>query len=139
MSPLRQKMIRAMQLREFSPRTQEAYVAAVSGLAKYCNKSPDKIDQEEVEDYLLNLRQELKRSASTCNVVISGLRFFYEHTIKDESVKLRLPPRKKTKRLPEVLSREDVNRVISSLANIKHRVILMTAYSAGLRVSDLSA
>jgi site-specific recombinase XerD len=69
--------------------------------------------------------------------VISGLRFFYEHTIKDESVKLRLPPRKKTKRLPEVLSREDVNRVISSLDNIKHRVILMTAYSAGLRVSEL--
>lgn len=137
MSPLRQKMIRAMQLREFSPRTQEAYVAAVSGLAKYCNKSPDKIDQEEVEDYLLNLRQELKRSASTCNVVISGLRFFYEHTIKDESVKLRLPPRKKTKRLPEVLSREEVNRVITRPANIKHRVMLMTAYSAGLRVSEL--
>lgn len=137
MSPLRQKMIRAMQLREFSPRTQEAYVAAVSGLAKYCNKSPDKIVQDEIENYLLNLRQELKRSASTCNVVISGLRFFYEHTIKDESVKLRLPPRKKTKRLPELLSREDVNRVISSPANIKHRVILMTAYSAGLRVSEL--
>jgi len=137
MSPLRQKMIRAMQLREFSPRTQEAYVAAVSGLAKYCKKSPDKIVQDEIENYLLNLRQELKRSASTCNVVISGLRFFYEHTIKDESVKLRLPPRKKTKRLPEVLSRGDVNRVISSPANIKHRVILMTAYSAGLRVSEL--
>jgi integrase/recombinase XerD len=137
MSQLRQKMIRAMQLREFSPKTQEAYVAAVSGLAKYCNKSPEKIVQEEVENYLLHLRQELKRSSSTCNVVISGLRFFYEHTIKDESVKLRLPPRKKTKRLPEVLSREDVNRVITSLANIKHRVILMTAYSAGLRVSEL--
>ena len=137
MSPLRQKMIRAMQLREFSPRTQEAYVAAVSGLAKYCKKSPDKIVQDEIENYLLNLRQELKRSASTCNVVISGLRFFYEHTIKDESVKLRLPPRKKTKCLPEVLSREDVNRVISSLANTKHRVILITAYSAGLRVSEL--
>jgi len=137
MSPLRQKMIRAMQLREFSPRTQEAYIAAVSGLAKYCNKSPDKIVQDEIENYLLNLRKELKRSASTCNVVISELRFFYEHTIKDESVKLRLPPRKKTKRLPEVLSREDVNCVISSLANIKHRVILMTAYSAGLRVSEL--
>jgi integrase len=137
MSPLRQKMIRAMQLREFSPRTQEAYVAAVSGLAKYCNKSPDKIVQDEIENYLLNLRQELKRSASTCNVVISGLRFFYEHTLKDESVKLKLPPRKKTKRLPEVLSKKDVNRVISSPANIKHRVILMTAYSAGLRVSEL--
>ena len=137
MSQLRQKMIRAMQLREFSPRTQEAYVAAVTGLAKYCNKSPDKIVQEEVENYLLHLRQDLKRSSSTCNVVISGLRFFYEHTIKDESVKLRLPPRKKTKRLPEVLSREEVNRVITSLANIKHRVILMTAYSAGLRVSEL--
>ncbi|MBW2220375.1 MAG: site-specific integrase [Deltaproteobacteria bacterium] len=137
MSQLRQKMIRAMQLREFAPKTQEAYVAAVSGLAKYCNKSPGKIVQEEVENYLLHLRQDLKRSSSTCNVVISGLRFFYEHTIKNESVKLRLPPRKKTKRLPEVLSREDVNRVISSPTNIKHRVMLMTAYSAGLRVSEL--
>ena len=137
MSQLRQKMIRAMQLREFAPKTQEAYVSAVSGLAKYCNKSPDKITQEEVENYLLHLRQELKRSSSTCNVVISGLRFFYEHTIKDESVKLKLPPRKKTKRLPEVLSREEAIRVIASPTNIKHRVILMTVYSAGLRVSEL--
>ena len=137
MSQLRQKMIRAMQLREFSPKTQEAYVAAVAGLAKYCNKSPDKIIQEEIENYLLYLRQELVRSPSTCNVVISGLRFFYEHTIKDESVKLKLPPRKKTKRLPEVLSREEVNRVITCPANIKHRVLLMTAYSAGLRISEL--
>ena len=137
MSQLRQEMIRAMQLREFSPRTQQAYVAAVSGLAQYCNKSPDKIVQEEIENYLLHLRQELKRSSSTCNVVISGLRFFYEHTIKDESVKLRLPPRKKTKRLPEVLSREDVTHVITNPTNIKHRAILMTAYSAGLRVSEL--
>lgn len=133
-----------MQLREFSPRTQEAYVAAVSGLAKYCNQSPacpgisgDKIVQDEIENYLLHLRQELKRSASTCNVVISGLRFFYEHTIKDASVKLRLPPRKKTKRLPEVMSREEANRVITCPANIKHKVMLMTAYSAGLRVSEL--
>ena len=133
MSQLRQKMIRAMQLREFSPKTQEAYVAAVSGLAKYCNKSPDKIDQEEVENYLLYLRQELVRSPSTCNVVISGLRFFYEHTIKDGSVKLKLPPRKKTKRLPEVLSRQEANRVITCPVNIKHRVLLMTAYSAGLK------
>ena len=126
-----------MQLREFSPKTQEAYVAAVSGLAKYCNKSPDKIDQEKIENYLLHLRQELVRSPSTCNVVISGLRFFYEQTIKDGSVKLKLPPRKKTKHLPEVLSRKEVNRVITCPANIKHRVLLMTAYSAGLRVSEL--
>ncbi|MBC8473025.1 MAG: site-specific integrase [Planctomycetes bacterium] len=137
MSQLRQKMIRAMQLREFSPKTLQAYVAAVSGLAKYCNKSPDKIDQEEVENYLLYLRQELVRSPSTCNVVISGLKFFYEHTIKDESVKLKLPSRKRTKRLPEVLSWEEANSVITSPANIKHRVLLMTAYSAGLRISEL--
>ena len=86
MSQLRQKMIRAMQLREFSPKTQEAYVAAVSGLAKYCNKSPDKIDQEEVENYLLNLRQELKRSASTCNVVISGLKVSELVSLRQEHI-----------------------------------------------------
>ncbi len=66
MSQLRQKMIRAMQLREFSPKTQKAYVAAVSGLAKYCNKSPHKIDQKEVENYLLYLRQETGKDITLC-------------------------------------------------------------------------
>lgn len=85
----------------------------------------------------MHLRQELKRNPSTCNVVISGLRFFYTYTVRDQSVKLKLPSRKKTKRLPEVLSRQEVARIIGCPANIKHRVMLMTAYSAGLRVSEL--
>jgi len=137
MSPLRQQMIKEMQLREFSPRTQESYLSAVTGLSKHYSKSPDKILQKEIEDYLLHLRQDLNRSPSTCNVVISGLKFFYENAIKDESVRLRLPPRKKTRHLPEVLSREEVNQIITYPANIKYRTIFMTAYSSGLRASEL--
>jgi len=137
MTPLRQQMIKEMQLREFSPRTQESYLASVSGVARYYNRPPDKICQQEIEDYLLHLRQDLGRSPSTCNVVISGLKFFYDNTIKDESVTLKLPPRKKTKRLPEVLSREQVKRLIEYPSNIKHRTLLMTAYSSGLRLSEL--
>lgn len=137
MSPLRQQMIKEMQLREFSPRTQESYLAAVVGLSRHYGRSPEKICQKEIEDYLLHLRQDLDRSPSTCNVVISGLKFFYENAIKDESVKLRLPPRKKTRRLPEVLSRDEVHQIINYHANIKYRTMLMTAYSSGVRVSEL--
>jgi len=138
MSELREKMIRAMKLRNFAPKTQEAYVAAVAGLAKFYNQSPDRLGQNEVESYLLHLKDNLGRSSSTCNVTISGLRFFFEHTLEDGRVDLTLPRRKTPKHLPEVLSREEVNRLIFSLSNIKHRILLMTAYSAGLRVSEIA-
>jgi len=138
MSELRKKMIRAMKLRNFSPKTQKAYVAAVAGLAKFYNQSPDRLGQEKIENYLLHLKDKLGRSASTCNVVICGLRFFFEHTLKDSSIDLALPRRKKPKYLPEVLSREEVSRLIFSLSNIKHRLLLMIAYSAGLRVSEIA-
>jgi len=137
MTPLRQRMIKEMQLREFSPRTQESYLSAVEGLARHYSRSPEKICQEEIEDYLLYLRQEKAQSQSTCNVVISGLKFLYNHTIKCKQIRLELPPRKGIRKLPEVLSRQEVYRVISQPANIKYRTMLMTAYSAGLRSSEL--
>jgi integrase/recombinase XerD len=137
MSELRSKMIRAMQLRDFSPRTQESYLAAVASLAKFHKRSPDQLTQKDIEDYLLHLKVTGK-SSSTRNVVICGLRFFYEQTLEEAPILLNLPKRRTPKILPEVLSRTEVTRIIDAPANLKHRVILMTAYSAGLRLSEIA-
>jgi site-specific recombinase XerD len=137
MSELREKMIKAMELRNFSPKTQTAYLAAVTNLAMHYMKSPQEISQVEVEDYLLYLKKERKLSYSTRNQAISGLKFFYNETLKNPDMVLQLPRKKTPVKLPEVLSIDEVKRVINAPSNIKHRMILMTTYSAGLRVSEL--
>jgi site-specific recombinase XerD len=137
MTELRQKMIRDMQLRRFAPRTQQSYVAAVAGLAKYYRRAPDTLSREEVQNYLLYLEHARKLSWSSCNVVVCGLRFFYDITVQDHAMGLAIPPRKNQRRLPEVLCRENVERIFTCTDNPKHRLLLMTTYSAGLRVSEV--
>ena len=137
MTPLRQKMINGMKLRRFSPRTEEAYVGAVAGLAKFYNQSPDTIDEEKVQAYLLYLMKERKLSWSSCNVAFSGLRFFYKETLGMDSMSLAIPPSKKKTQLPEILSAEELECLFASASNPKHRALLMTTYGGGLRVSDV--
>ena len=137
MTEMREKMIKEMELRNFSPNTQTAYLSAVTNLAKHYMKSPQEISQDEVEDYLLYLKKERKLSYSTRNQVISGLKFFFNQTLKNPNMELQLPRKKTPVKLPEVLSVDEVKRVINAPSNIKHRVILMTAYSAGLRVGEV--
>lgn len=137
MTELREKMIRDMQIRRFSARTQSSYVAAVKLLAKHYHRSPDKITKEEIQDYLLYLTNEKRLSWSTCNLAVSAFRFFYSVTLGNEPMYLDIPARKNRSRLPEVLSREDVERLFAAAAKLKHRVLLMTTYSAGLRVSEV--
>ncbi len=137
MTQLRQKMINEMTLRRFAPKTQEAYIAAVSGLAKYYSQSPEKIDKQMVLDYLLYLMKEKKLSWSSCNVAVSGIRFFYTQALGMESMYLSIPARKKESRLPEIFSAEELEKLFSALSNQKHRVLLMTTYAAGLRVSEV--
>jgi len=137
MTPLRQKMINDMVLRRFSSKTQEAYVAAVTGLARFYKQSPEKIDKEMIQSYLVHLMQDRKLSWSSCNVAVSGLRFFYTQTIGKDSMFLSIPPRKKDNRLPEIFSAEELERLFSALTNQKHRTLLMTTYAAGLRVSEV--
>jgi len=137
MSELRSKMIRAMRLKDFAPKTQKSYLSAVEGLSAFHKKAPDLINQEEVDDYLLHLK-DTGKSSSTRNVVTSGLRFFYEKVLEEKTIALKFPSRKKPRILPEVLSKGEVQKIITATENIKNRVILMTAYSAGLRVSEVS-
>jgi site-specific recombinase XerD len=137
MTSLRQKMIKEMTLREFSPRTQEAYLSAVAGLAKHYKQSPDKITKGMIREYLLYLIEERKLAWSSRNIVVSGLRFFYSHTIGKKSLSLSIPPRKQVTQLPEILSAEELESLFVALSNQKHRTLLMTTYAAGLRVSEV--
>jgi len=137
MTELRQKMINEMTVRGFSVKTQEAYISAVAGLAGYYKQSPEKINKKMVQDYLLYLMKEKQRAWNSCNVVVSGLRFFYTHTIGKKWISLSIPSRKKPRRLPEILSKEELESLFGALSNQKHRTLLMTTYSAGLRVSEV--
>jgi len=137
MSPLRTRMINEMKLRRFAPKTQEAYVSAVAGLSKFYNQSPDRINQDRILTYLLYLMEERKLAWSTCNIVVSGLRFFYTNVLGIDSTALIIPPRKREKRLPEILTGEELERLFIHAGTLKIRTLLMTTYSAGLRVSEV--
>ena len=119
MTELRQKMIRAMELKNLSDHTQKAYLAAVTGIAKFYDQSPDKMTQEKIEDYLLYLKQDKGIAPNSCYSVLTGLRFFYKHVTEKEipvTYSIRRTPRK----LPEVLSMQDIWKIICSANNLKH-------------------
>ena len=137
MGELRDRMVREMQLRRLAPSTQEAYVRAVRGLAAFYHRPPDELGSEEVKSYLLHLMNERRLDWSTVNASSAGIRFFYSATLGRPDVSASIPPRKTPRRLPEVLSAEEVGRLFAVTENLKHRALLMTAYAAGLRVSEL--
>lgn len=136
MTELRKQMIRDMQLRRFSPRTQDTYLAVVRALAKHFKQSPDLISKEQVQDYLLYLLNERKLAWSSCDVHANGLQFFFRVTLGRPNVFL-LPPRQHAQRLPEVLSGSELERLFAAVGNLKHRVMLMVAYAGGLRLGEL--
>jgi integrase/recombinase XerD len=126
-----------MVLRGMSERTRESYVAAVAGLAKHYGRSPDQVSEAEVQRYLLHLIEERKLAWSSCNVAVSGLRFLYHTTLKRREAQFDIPRARAPQKLPQILSREEIARLIELTLNPKHRAILMSAYGAGLRVSEL--
>ena len=137
MGELRERMDRDMIVRGLADRTRESYLAAVAGLAKFHRRPPDRLTQREVEAYLVHLTTERKLAWNTRSLIINGLRFFYHTTLGRRQMDFAIPRPKAPTQLPEILSREEVARILSSPANPKHRLLLMTAYAAGLRVSEL--
>ena len=136
MTELRRRMIQQMTLRGFSPRTHKSYLAAVSGLAKHYGRSPDQVTASEVQSYLNYLITTRKLSWSTCNIAVSAFRFLYHVTLGREAASFVVPAAKKSQRLPEILSRDEVARLLESPPNPKHRLLLATVYAGGLRVSE---
>ena len=135
MTPLRKRMIRELELKRKAPSTVTSYVKAVEELARYYRRSPDRISTEEIRDYMHFLIVGKKLSYSSCNHKIVAINFFFREVVR-RKVDLRVPM-KRSGSLPEPLSREEVARLIAAAENQKHRVLMMTAYSAGLRVSEL--
>ena len=137
MTPLRQRFIREMQLRQFTPRTVEVYVAAVAALAKFYSRSPDQLQLEQVRSYLHHLLSERRLAAATCNVQASAITFFYRQVLGQSSFDLHMR-RKRSGKLPEIYSHEELVRLFQATRNRKHRVFLMTTYAAGLRLGEVT-
>ena len=138
MTPLRQKLLDDLVVRGLSQNTQKSYVQSVVGLVRHYRRSPDQLSAQQVQDYLLYLLKERGLSPTSCNTVRYGLRFFYRITLGWPDPHLYIPGAKQPSILPEVLSQEEVVRLLTVTTNRKHRALLMTTYAAGLRVSEVT-
>lgn len=136
MTPLRQQLIDEMRLRNYSPRTIQTYAQRIGAFAAHFGRSPDQLGPNEIRDFQLHL---LKRrvSWSQFNQTVCALRFFYRFIVGRPEFVEQLPYGKRPKTLPSVLSREEVQRLLSAFTYAKYRVMVRTAYAAGLRASEL--
>lgn len=134
---LRKQFNDHMILRGFSPKTKDAYIGAVASLVKYYHLSPDKLNNDQIQAYLLHLIRDRKLAWSSVNVAFSGLRCFYVQVLKWDETRFHIPSRPRQKKLPKLLSVEQVNHLLKAAPNIKHRALLMTVYGGGLRVSEV--
>ncbi len=134
MTPLRKRMIEDMQLRGLSERTQAAYVLAVRQLAEHYDRSPDQITEEELRQYFLYLRNVKRVAASTFTVALCGIKFLYRYTLKKAWPTLELARAPREKKLPVVLSTDEVRRLLQCIRSLCYRACLSTIYSCGLRV-----
>jgi site-specific recombinase XerD len=137
-SPLRRRMIEDMRVRKLSPKTQSTYIRAVRHLAGYLGRSPDTATDEDLRRYQLHC---VDRGVSpmALNAAITGLKFFFDVTLKRPELMSKMSHVRVVRKLPVVLSREEASRLIESARTLKHRTALSVAYGAGLRVSEVSA
>ena len=137
MTPLRQRMLGAMQLRGMAARTQEAYIEAVARLAQYHRCSPDALNAHQVQAYLLHLLNERKLSRSTVNQYGCAFRFLYIQVLERDRGVFQIPLAPAPQRLPEILSRQEIAGLMAAARHPKARTFFMLAYGTGLRLSEL--
>ena len=136
MTQLRNKMLEELQRRNYSHRTAKTYVRIVREFAEYFHQSPDKLGPEQIRQYQAYLFQK-KLSPATVSQYVSALRFLFVKTLHRHFLAEYIPFPKSGKRLPTVLSPEEVARLISSARNLYHRTLLMTLYSTAMRRAEL--
>src|SRR2546430_16158694 len=133
-SPLRQRMIDDMTMRNLSPSTQETYIRAVAQFSTFHRRSPDKLGVEHLREYHLHLVSRGLSANSIC-VKMSALRFFYRTTLRRPAIAREIPMPRRLDHLPTVLAREEVEELLKAGADLKLGTALIKIYSAGLRYS----
>ena len=136
MTPLRQRFVEDMQLRNFAPTTQRSYVHYVADFARYFNRSPEQLDLEAVRQYQLHMLQERKLSPQSVNTFVSAVQFLYLDTLEMPWNKQDFPRTRMEEKLPVVPGPDQVRRLFEHVPGIKNRAAPMVCFGAGLRVSE---
>lgn len=136
MGMLKDRFIDEMKLKGLDPNTMKAYRIYLQDLANYHRKSPAVLNNDQIRGYLLHLLKERELSESTINVAYCSILFFQKHVLGQKNVADRICRMKRPRKLPVVLDTEEVRRILDLTTNVKHRAILLTIYSAGLRVGE---
>ncbi len=135
-SPLRQQFIEDLQLHGLSSRTQEMYMVAVRQLAEHYRKSPDQVSEEELRAYFLYLKNVRKVAPSTFTIALTGIKFFFENTLHQKWIILKLARAAKEKKLPTVFSKDEVRTVLGCVCDLRYQACLQTIYSCGLLIQE---
>lgn len=139
MTPLRQRMITAMQMRGFSPRTHESYLDAVRGLAKYTHRAPDTLDQGDLKGYFEYLVVKRKLAPASVRLSYNGIRFLYLEVLAWPALDLEVSLPKRPQRIPGLLTRAEVAAILDACADTRYRTMLTLCYGCGLRLSEVLA
>lgn len=139
MTPLRQQMIDLMNFRQFSPKTHQAYLSAVTRLSAHYHRTPEQISAEEVKHWLMETANQRNWSASTVHQTLMGLKFLYHQVLeqKEFALNIRLP--KRPQKIPALLTQQEVYAILQTTENLKQLALLSLCYGCGLRVGELVA
>ncbi len=136
MTHLRKRMLEDMQLKGFSERTQECYARSVRQLAQHYNKAPDQISEEELRNYFLHIKKVKKWKRATVTIALCGIKFFFTQTLNRQWTTFDLVRPQPERRLPVILTREEIQRILKCVRFPIYRVCLLTIYSCGLRLLE---
>jgi integrase/recombinase XerD len=136
MENILEEVLKECVLHGLSEKTRKSYLHALAHLQKHLGKNISALTKDDIKGYLLHLIQERRLSHSSVTIVYSALKFYFENVRHNKNMLDEIPRVKKPKRLPQVLAREEVKSLVNTLDNMKHKCILLTTYSAGLRVSE---
>ncbi len=137
MKPLRKRMLEDLRIRGRAENTQKSYLERIAQLAKHFGKSPDQLGPEEIRAYQVYLLEYKRVSLSHLTQFVAAARFLYGITLERDWAVKKIPHPKRPKKLPEVLSDEEVKQLLDFIVNLKHRAIITTLYGVGLRVSEV--
>lgn len=139
MTSLRQQMIDAMAQRGFSNRTHETYLGAINKMALYFHQPPDQLEVKQLQQYFVYLVKERGLSGATCRLYLNAIRFLYLNVLQWPEFNVPIHYPKKAQKIPELLTHTEVKAIIDACSNPRHRMMLLTCYGCGLRVSELVA